>query len=138
MNTNHAQTIRAPLTTRRRVLPPGARPVVGSRRVSEAVSCRERARGFCLQALAGAPPSARSLLVRTEGPVAHLVLAAGDQPIALWRLTPSDDVRACFSSARLDTLRGSISAIVSAGNESSRALAAALAEYLIATEVTFP
>lgn len=130
MNINHAQTIRAPLTIRRRALPPGAKPITASRRQSEAVSCRERAQVLCLQALAGAPPSARSLLVRMDGPVGHLVLAAGDQPIALWRLTPGADMRTCLSQARLDTLRGSIGAIVTVGGGSCRALGEALAEFL--------
>ncbi|HET6280525.1 MAG TPA: hypothetical protein VFH73_06150 [Polyangia bacterium] len=134
MNQNHAHALRVPLTTRRRALPPAAKPITGSRRQSEAVSCRERARVLCLQTLAGAPPSERSLLVRMEGPVGHLVLASGDQPIALWQIRPGADVGTCFSQARLDALRGSIKLIVTAGGDSARALAAALADYLAVTE----
>jgi hypothetical protein len=49
------------------------------------LSSRERAGALAGRALAGAPPTARSLVLELDGIHGHCVLAVGDVPAAVWR-----------------------------------------------------
>jgi hypothetical protein len=49
------------------------------------LSSRERAGALAGRALAGAPPTARSLVLELDGVHGHCVLAVGDAPAAVWR-----------------------------------------------------
>jgi exopolyphosphatase/guanosine-5'-triphosphate,3'-diphosphate pyrophosphatase len=52
----------------------------------ELVSEREEARLLCRGVLAARPASERVLLIGMDGDTVNLILAAGDQPVALWDL----------------------------------------------------
>jgi hypothetical protein len=72
------------------------------------LSSRERAGALASRALAGAPPTTRSLVLELDGGYGHCVLAVGELPAVVWRF----DVRtltaltAAFTSdvPRLDAL----------------------------------
>jgi hypothetical protein len=71
---------------------------------------RDEARRLCEVALAGVPPAQRSLLVEVDARGAHLIAAAGAQPVAIWTLELAglEDDRACAEAvggARLELLR---------------------------------
>jgi hypothetical protein len=51
------------------------------------LSSRERAGALAGRALAGAPPTARSLVVEIDGAHGHCVLAVGDVPAVVWRFS---------------------------------------------------
>jgi len=55
-------------------------------RSAHPITERENTRLLCARGLAGAPASVRSLLIDLDGEDARIVFAAGEQPIALWRL----------------------------------------------------
>jgi hypothetical protein len=83
------------------------------------LSTRERAGALAGRALAGAPPTARSIVLELDGAHGHCVLAVGDAPAAVWRFD-AGALRAlaeAFTSEvpRLDalaTLRGEASRLV--------------------------
>lgn len=52
----------------------------------EVISDREAARLVCLGALSGRPPGHRTLVVDVAEETTSLILADGEQPLALWRL----------------------------------------------------
>jgi hypothetical protein len=72
---------------------------------------REEARRLCQVTLAGAPARERSLLVEVDARGAHLIAAAGAEPIVIWTvcLEGLDEDRAiadALARARLGFLRG--------------------------------
>jgi hypothetical protein len=72
---------------------------------------REEARRLCQDALAGAPARQRSLLVEVDGRGAHLIAAAGAEPIVIWTvcldgLEEDRAVARALARARLGFLRG--------------------------------
>jgi hypothetical protein len=58
--------------------------LLGSRETAN-LSSRERAGALAGRALAGASPTARSLVLELDGADGHCVLAVGDSPAAVWR-----------------------------------------------------
>lgn len=89
------------------------------------VSDREQARLRCRRALAGTPGDVRSLVVAIDRETALVVLAAGDQPLFMWRLEAppgtflglgDDRLRArahlAIDQARLTRLAGDVAQIV--------------------------
>jgi hypothetical protein len=58
-------------------------PLLG--RAEALLSTRERAGALAGRALAGAPPTARSIVLELDGADGHCVLAMGDVPAAVWR-----------------------------------------------------
>jgi hypothetical protein len=75
---------------------------------------REEARRLCQVTLAGAPARARSLLVEVDARGAHLIAAAGAEPIVIWTvcLDGLDEDRAiadALARAKLGFLRGWLS-----------------------------
>jgi hypothetical protein len=79
-----------------------------ARREAASLTSRERAGALAGRALAGAPPTTRSLVLELDGSEGHCVLAAGDVPAAVWRFDTSAlaDLAASFASdmPRLDAL----------------------------------
>jgi hypothetical protein len=72
---------------------------------------RAEARRLCQAALVGAPARERSLLVEIDARGAHVIVAAGAEPIALWTLSiaaAADEpaITAALTRARLGFLRG--------------------------------
>ncbi len=83
-------------------------------RTAPAALNREEARRLCQVALAGAPARARSLLVEVDARGAHLIAAAGAEPIVIWTvcldgLDEDRTVAAALARARLGFLRGWLS-----------------------------
>jgi hypothetical protein len=74
------------------------------------LSTRERAGALAGRALAGAPPTARSLVLELDRTHGHCVLAVGDAPAAVWRFDagPLRELASTFASdvPRLDALAG--------------------------------
>jgi len=89
------------------------------------VSTRGDAQDLCRTVLAGAPFSARTLVVDLEGGTCHCVYASGGEPVAIWDLelptqpTP-DGVRALARQARLHALRGSVDELVTVRRKAPR------------------
>lgn len=54
-------------------------------RAEALLSSRERAGALAGRALAGAPPTARSIVLELDGAEGHCVLAVGEVPAAVWR-----------------------------------------------------
>ena len=77
-------------------------------RAEALLSSRERAGALAGRALAGAPPTARSLVLELDGAHGHCVLAVGDLPAAVWRfdVTALSGLAAQFAAdvPRLDAL----------------------------------
>jgi hypothetical protein len=72
---------------------------------------REEARRLCQVALTGTPARERSLLVEVDARGAHLIAAAGAEPIVIWTvcldgLDEDRAVAAALARARLGFLRG--------------------------------
>jgi hypothetical protein len=74
------------------------------------LSTRERAGALAGRALAGAPPTARSLVLELDRAHGHCVLAVGDVPAAVWRFDagPLRDLAEAFGAdvPRLDAIAG--------------------------------
>jgi hypothetical protein len=115
MTTTATNTARAPL-------PRGLHVHQRSRLLGGAaasLSTRERAGALAARAFAGAPPTARSLLLELDGAHGLCVLAVGEQPAAVWRFDAAA-LRALSEAAgsevpRLDAragLRGEASRLV--------------------------
>jgi hypothetical protein len=68
---------------------------------------REHARLRCREVLAGTSNDVRSLLVEMERDTATLILAAGDQPLFIWRLDACGDTDRLLDEARIPALAGS-------------------------------
>jgi hypothetical protein len=89
-------------------------PIVESASADRAASApldREEARRLCQVTLAGAPARQRSLLVEVDARGAHLIAAAGAEPIVIWTvcLDGLDEDRAvvgALARAHLGFLRG--------------------------------
>ena len=77
---------------------------------ADTLSSRERAVALTGRALAGAPPTARSIVLELDRAHGLCVLAMGDLPAAVWRLDTSalHDLAVAFGSdvPRLDALAG--------------------------------
>jgi hypothetical protein len=89
-------------------------PIVESAPADRAASAplgREEARRMCQVTLAGAPARQRSLLVEVDARGAHLIAAAGAEPIVVWTVSldgfeEDHAVAGALARARLGFLRG--------------------------------
>ena len=83
-------------------------------RTAPAALDREEARRLCQVTLSGAPAHERSLLVEVDARGAHLIAAAGAEPIVIWTvcldgLDEDRAVAAALARAKLGFLRGWLS-----------------------------
>jgi hypothetical protein len=90
-------------------------PIVeGAPRTAPAPLDREEARRLCQVTLAGAPARERTLLVEVDARGAHLITAAGAEPLVIWTVSLDglDEDRAvagALARAKLGFLRGWLS-----------------------------
>jgi hypothetical protein len=89
------------------------------------VSRRGEAQQLCRAVLAGAPFSARTLVLDLDGRTCHCIYASGGEPVAIWDLElptqpTADAVRALARQARLHALRGSVDELVTVRRKAPR------------------
>jgi hypothetical protein len=132
---------------------------LGRESLSAGLSSRVDARQLCGSVLAGAPSTARTLVIDLEGETCHFVYAMGSEPVALWDLevgsfrttlaalpatVTADEARRLLTAhahrlvraARLQTLRGSVTELctvrrkAASGSHLMRAAAAIITDAL--------
>jgi hypothetical protein len=98
-------------------LSPAISRTFGHEPISVGVSSRDDAQQLCRAVLAGAPFSARTLVVDLDGGACRLVYASGGEPVAIWDLDlppapTASGVVELARRARVHALRGSVDELI--------------------------